>query len=84
MVAKAAYQVKSAIAAPNSDGRELHPVEGMGFDHGVVHHVQEDQIIPRSKGLRESVIAHLVAGQTGLTAQAVKVRMRGRGLHLRP
>ncbi len=42
LVAKAAYQVKSAFAAPNTNGREFNPVEGMGFDHGVMHHVQED------------------------------------------
>ena len=45
--------------------REIYPIEGVVFAHGVYRHIAEDQSVARFKGLVEGIVADNVPRQTG-------------------
>ena len=70
-VAEAAYQVEGIAAGLIADDRgQLHPIEGVGLDHGVNGHVGEHQPVAGNQGGGKGVFPGHVSGQAGEPADS--------------
>ena len=66
-------QVELAVFVELADARVTHPVEERGLDHGVVDHVFENDAVADLERFVEGEIAELVACETGIACELVRV-----------
>ena len=70
-VAVFAEEFDGAVEALDGDRGMMDAVEGGGLDGGVVNHVLEDDFVANGEGLGELPIAHEVAREAGVAAEAI-------------
>src|SRR5215470_14313522 len=74
IVCKLSYKFNAAVESAHHDGRHLHAIEPVHFDHGVTRGVVEDHEIAHRKLVRKVVAAPDIPGQAGIARDRIAGR----------